>query len=63
MNFFEGDGITTCTEGIGILMMEMYGTMEGTVRVPVIGTLNRAISNFQTWFVRTVMEVLKYYWM
>ena len=30
----------------------------GTVKAPVFGTLNSAISNFQTWFVRTVMEVL-----
>ena len=29
-----------------------------TVKAPVFGTLNSAISNFQTWFVRTVMEVL-----
>ena len=35
----------------------------GTVRAPVFGTLNSAISNFQTWFVRIVMEVIKYYWM
>ena len=34
-----------------------------TVQAPVFGTLNSAISNFQTWFVRTVMEVLKYCWM
>ena len=34
-----------------------------TVRAPVLGTLNSAISNFQTWFVWTVMEVLKYCWM
>ena len=34
-----------------------------TVNAPVFGTLNSAISNFQTWFVRTVMEVLKYWWM
>ena len=31
-----------------------------TVKTPVFNTLNIAISNFQTWFVRTVMEVLKY---
>ena len=31
-----------------------------TVKAPVFGTLNSAISNFQTWFVRTVMEVLEY---
>ena len=34
-----------------------------TVKAPVFGTLNSAISNFQTRFVRTVMEVLKYCWM
>ena len=34
-----------------------------TVKAPVFGTLNSAIGNFQTWFVRTVMEVLKYCWM
>ena len=36
-----------------------------TVRalVLVFGTLNSAISNFQTWFVRIMMEVLKYCWM
>ena len=34
-----------------------------TVRAPVFGTLNSAISNYQTWFVRTVMEVLKCCWM
>ena len=34
-----------------------------TVKAPVSGTLNSAISNFQTWFVRTVMEVLKFCWM
>ena len=34
-----------------------------TVKAPVFCTLNSAISNFQTWFVRTVMEVLKYCWM
>ena len=34
-----------------------------TVRAPVFGTLNSAISNFQTWFVRTVMEVIEYCWM
>ena len=34
-----------------------------TIKAPVFGTLNSAISNFQTWFVRTVMEVLKYCWM
>ena len=34
-----------------------------TVKAPVFGTLNSAISNFQTWFVRTVMEVSKYCWM
>ena len=34
-----------------------------TVKAPVYGTLNSAISNFQTWLVRTVMEVLKYCWM
>ena len=34
-----------------------------TVKAPVFGTLNSAISNFQSWFVRTVMEVLKYCWM
>ena len=42
-----------------------------TVRAPIFGTLNSAISNFKTWFVRTVMEiysnppihVLKYCWM
>ena len=28
-----------------------------------IRTLKSEISNFQTWFVRTVMEVLKYCWM
>ena len=33
------------------------------VRAPVFGILNSAISNFQTWFDRTVMEVLKYCWM
>ena len=33
------------------------------VKAPVFGTLNSAISNFQTWFFRTVMEVLKYCWM
>ena len=31
-----------------------------TVKAPVFGTLNSAISNFQTWFVRTVMEVSKF---
>ena len=36
--------------------------MTGTVRAPVFGTLNSAITNFQTRFVRTVMEVLRYYW-
>ena len=35
----------------------------GTVKAPEFGTLNSAISNFQTWFVRTVMPVLKYCWM
>ena len=35
----------------------------GTVKAPVFGTLNNAISKFQTLFVRTVMEVLKYCWM
>ena len=35
---------------------------KSTVKAPVFGTLNSAISNFQTWFVRTVMEVLKYCW-
>ena len=34
-----------------------------TVKAPVFGTLNSAISNFHTRFVRTVMEVLKYCWM
>ena len=34
-----------------------------TIKAPVFGALNSAISNFQTWFVRTVMEVLKYCWM
>ena len=34
-----------------------------TVKATVFGTLNSALSNFQTWFVRTVMEVLKYCWM
>ena len=34
-----------------------------TVKAPVFGTLNSAISNIQTWFVRTVMEVLIYCWM
>ena len=34
-----------------------------TVKTPVFGTLSSAISNLQTWFVRTVMEVLKYCWM
>ena len=34
-----------------------------TVKAPVFGTLNSAISNFQTWFVNTVMEVLIYCWM
>ena len=34
-----------------------------TVKAPVFGTLNSAISNFQIGFVRTVMEVLKYCWM
>ena len=33
------------------------------VKASVFGTLNSAISNFQTWFLRTVMEVLKYCWM
>ena len=33
--------------------------LTGTVKAPVFGTLNSAISNFQTWFVRTVMEVFK----
>ena len=33
-----------------------------TVKAPVFGTLNSAISNFQTWFLRTVMEVSKYCW-
>ena len=36
---------------------------DSTVIAPVFGTLNGAISNFQTWFVRTVMEALKYCWM
>ena len=40
-----------------------YWCPYGTVKAPEFGTLNSAISNFQTWFVRTVMEVLKYYWM
>ena len=30
-----------------------------TVRAPVFGMLNSEITNFQTWFVNTVMEVLK----
>ena len=34
-----------------------------TVGAPVFGTLSSVISNFQTWFVRTVIEVLKYCWM
>ena len=34
-----------------------------TVKAPVFGTFNSAISNFQTRFVRTVMKVLKYCWM
>ena len=41
----------------------MFKLERHTVRAPVFGTLNSAISNFQTWFVRTVMEVLKYCWM
>ena len=31
-----------------------------TIKAPVFSTLNSAISHFQTWFVRTVMEVLQY---
>ena len=41
---------------------ELQKVRKVTVKAPV-GTLNSAISNFQTWFVRTVMEVLKYCWM
>ena len=41
----------------------MTVTYTCTVKAPVFGTLNSAISNFHTWFVRTVMEVLKYCWM
>ena len=33
------------------------------IRAPVFDTLNSAISNLQRWFDRTVMEVLKYWWM
>ena len=40
-----------------------YQYFASTVKAPVFSTLNSAISNFQTWFVRTVMEVLKYCWM
>ena len=43
--------------------LKLGGTSPGTVKAPVFGTLNGAISNFQTWFVRTVMEVLKHCWM
>ena len=32
----------------------------GTVKAPIFGTLNSAISNFQTCFVRIVMEVLNF---
>ena len=40
--------------------MEIYYLDEGfviTVKAPVFDTLNSAISNFQTRFVRTVLEV------
>ena len=43
-----------------IANLRIYLSFSSTVKPPVFGTLNSAISNFQTWFVRTVMEVLKY---
>ena len=43
--------------------LQINWQMISTIRAPVFGTLNCTISNFQIWFVRTVMEVLKYYWM
>ena len=43
--------------------MSVKQTVQVTVKAPVFGTLNSAISDFQTQFVRTLMEVLKYYWM
>ena len=43
------------------VVMTLY---PGTIKArSVFGTLSSAISNFQTSFVRTVMEVLKYCWM
>ena len=46
-----------------ILEIVKWVSVTRTVRAPVFGTLNSAISNFQTLFVRTVMELLKYGWM
>ena len=45
---------------MGYCSKVIFGTF---LKTPVFGTLNSAISNFQTWFVRTVMEILKYCWM
>ena len=54
--------LVTCITNMDITNL-CYNKAMGTVKAPVFGTLNSAISNFQTRFVRTVMEVLKYCWM
>ena len=55
--------IKTTTINKNYTEVEHSKVIFSTVKAPVIGTLNGSISNFQTWFVRTVMEVLKYCWM
>ena len=64
--YFEFDKIVphlTLTVHLSFLEGGGWGGGWGTVKATVFGTLNSAISNFQTRFVRTVMEVLKYCWM
>ena len=53
-----GDGVRSF-----LRLPKLQNTIYSTVKAPVFGTLNSAISNFQTGFVRTVMKVLKYCWM
>ena len=45
-----------CKRDISVGSMWKFLMKTSTVKAPVFGTLNSAISNFQTWFVRTVME-------
>ena len=45
------------------VLLQLLLTFMCTVKAPVFGNLNSAIGNFQTWFGRTVMELLKYCWM